>query len=112
MTQQNGLKTEPIHSAPVSKRMLQGAGVALALIALFLFPIQEPNPEWGEWWMIRPLIIVPMAGAMGGLFNFYMDYLRYQGGWKRVAATAIGFIGYVFAVWLGTVLGLAGTLWN
>jgi heme A synthase len=112
MTQQTGLNTEPIHSSSAAKRMLQGAGIALVLIAIFLFPIQNPNPEWGKWWMVKPLMMVPLAGAMGGLFSYFMDHLRCQGGWKKAAAFILGFIGYVVAVWLGTVLGLNGTLWN
>ncbi|MCE7039617.1 potassium transporter KefB [Dyadobacter sp. CY312] len=112
MTQQQGLSTEPLHSASVAKRMLQGAGVALVLISIFLFPIDDANPAWGKWWMIRPLLMVPAAGAMGGVFYYVMDHLRYQGGWKKAAAYLISLLGYIVALWLGTVLGLNGTLWN
>jgi len=112
MTQQTGLNTEPSHSASAAKRMLQGAGAALVLIAVFIFPIQNPNPEWGKWWMVKPLMMVPLAGAMGGLFNYYLDHLRVQGGWKKAVAFVIGVAGYLVAVWLGTVLGLNGTLWD
>jgi hypothetical protein len=62
--------------------------------------------------MIRPLIIVPLAGATGGLFYHLMDNLHLQGGWKKVLALILSLIGYIFVLWIGTVLGLDGTWWN
>ncbi|HEY1022965.1 MAG TPA: hypothetical protein VGE06_11665 [Flavisolibacter sp.] len=111
MTPQN-TTSAPIHSAPVGKRMLQGAGIALLLIAVFLYGAGEPNPEWPKLWFVKPLLIVPIAGAMGGVFYYFMDHLRYQGGWIRVLAVLLSLFGYVIALWLGTVLGLNGTMWN
>jgi len=92
--------------------MLQGAAIALVLIALFLSGVDHPNPNWPKLWMVKPLIIVPVAGALGGVFYYYMDHLRYQGGWKKTLAILFSVIGYVVILWLGTVLGLNGTLWN
>jgi hypothetical protein len=112
MMQRNNLTTQPIHSAPLGKRMLLGAGIALILITLFLLGAGEPNPAWGKLWMIKPLIIVPLAGAMGGVFYYFMDHLRYQGGWKNALAYVLSLIGYIIVLWLGTVLGLNGTMWN
>lgn len=112
MTQENQLTTPPIHSSSLGKRMAQGAGIALGLISLFLFSVKEPNPAWGKLWMIKPLLIVPLAGAMGGVFYYFMDHLRYQGGWKKALAYGLSLIGYLIGLWLGTVLGLDGTLWN
>ena len=108
----NNLPTQPIHSASIGKRMVQGAGIALILIAFFLFKSGEPNPEWGKFWMIKPLIMVPLAGAMGGVFYYFMDHLGYQGGWKKAVAIIVSLIGYVIALWIGTVLGLNGTMWD
>lgn len=112
MTQTNNLTTQPIHSSSLSKRMLLGVGIALILITIFLLGVGEPNPAWGKLWMIRPLIIVSLAGAMGGVFYYFMDHLRYQGGWRKTLAYILSLIGYIIALWLGTVLGLDGTLWN
>jgi hypothetical protein len=113
MTQQNELHTRPIHSGSMAKRMLQGGGIALILIIFFLSgPIADPNPQWPELWFIRPLIIVPTAGAMGGIFYYYMDHLRCLGGWKQVLAIIFSVIGYIVALWLGTVWGLNGTMWH
>jgi len=112
MTQQNNVTTRPIHPASLGKRMLQGAGIALILISLFLLSGGEPKPEWGKLWMVKPLIMVPVAGALGGIFYYLMDYLRYQGGWKKILAIILSLIGYIFVLWLGTVLGLNGTWWD
>ena len=112
MSQQENTTTASIHSAPLSKRILQGAGIALVLISLFLYSAGEPNPEWPKFWMVKPLVIVPIAGALGGVFYYFMDHLRFQGGWIRVLAVLLSLFGYVIALWLGTVLGLNGTMWN
>ena len=112
MTQPNEFKTQRIHPAPLAKRILFGAGIALILISAFLISAGEGNPEWPKLWMVRPLIIVPIAGAAGGAFFYIMDHLRYQGGWKKIAAVILSVVGYLFVLWIGTVLGLDGTWWD
>ena len=104
--------TQTIHATSLGKRMLQGAAIAFALISIFLLGVDEPKPEWPKLWMAKPLIIVPIAGAMGGAFYYLMDHLRYQGGWKKALAYIISLIGYIVILWVGTVLGLNGTLWD
>lgn len=94
------------------KRMFIGAGIALVPISLLLISVDAANPAWGPYWMIRPLIVVPMAGAAGGAFFHLMSPFRYQGGWKKITAVFICFIVFIFCLWIGTVLGLDGTLWN
>ena len=112
MTQRNNLTAQPIHSASLGKRMLQGAGLALILISFFLIGAGEPNPDWGKLWMAKPLIMVPLAGAMGGGFIYFMDHLRSKGGWKKALAIILSLIGYIIILWIGTVLGLNGTMWD
>jgi hypothetical protein len=111
MYNQDQLK-RPLHTAPIVKRALQGAGIAFVLISLFLLAAGEGNPEWPRFWFIRPLLVVPFAGAVGGGFYFFMDHLRYQGGWRKVIANIASVIVYIFGLWMGTVLGLDGTMWN
>ncbi len=113
MTTTNKLTSRPIDKASLTRRMLVGAGIGLVLITVFLSANKASSPEWGKFWMIRPLIIVPLAGAGGGLGTYFMEYLLgYQGGWSKIIAVLLSIIGFVIALWLGTVLGLAGTLWN
>ena len=112
MTRENGLTQGLIHSASLSKRMVQGTGIALTVISIILLGAGEHNPSWGRYWMIKPLIIVPLAGTLGGAFCYCMDHLRYQGGAGRVMANFLSLIVYLFGLWLGVALGLDGTLWD
>lgn len=108
----NSKSSAPVHPASMTRRMLQGAAIALVPITLLLLSVDEPNPAWPKYWMVRPLIIVPIAGAMGGLFYYFMDHLRYEGGWKKVLAILLSVIVYFIILWMGTILGLDGTLWD
>ena len=112
MTQSIHSKTISVYSGSLGKRMLIGGGFALVLISLFLLKAGEPDPEWSPFWRIQPLLIVPFAGAMGGLFYHLMDHLRYHGGWRKALGYVLSVIVYVFGLWMGTVLGLAGTYWD
>jgi hypothetical protein len=112
MTQNNPMTGQPIHPSPVGSRMLQGAGIALVLIGFFLLSVKNPNPNWPKLWMLKPLLIVPAAGATGGVFYYFMDQLRYQGGWLKALANILSLLVYIIGLWLGSVLGLDGTLWN
>ncbi|MES2617195.1 MAG: potassium transporter KefB [Bacteroidota bacterium] len=112
MSNNNPLTTTPIHRASLTKRMIQGGLIALLLISIFLLGARNPNPAWPKFWQIKPLLIVPLAGAMGGVFYYFMDHLRYHNDWRKPLAYIVSFIGYFIALWLGTVLGLNGTMWN
>lgn len=98
-----------ISTDSILKHVIYGAGLALILIGLFLFGIDNPNPNWPEFWMLRPLIIVPLAGAMGGIWIYLCKFSLKE---KKIIANIIGILGYIIAIWLGSVLGLDGTLWN
>lgn len=116
MNQSDNFSTPPVHRIPLSKLMLIGAGIALTVILIFLISggwfTQKSRPEWPAFWMVKPLIVVPLAGAGGGALFYFLDFLKYQGGWKTALAYLIGIIGYVIALWLGTVLGLNGVWWH
>lgn len=93
-------------------RMLVGAAIGLLLISLFLISAGDANPAWPRFWMIRPLIIVPLAGAMGGLCNYYIVHYFNKAGLNRTIAIILSVIVFVIGLWLGTVLGLDGTYWD
>jgi hypothetical protein len=92
--------------------MLHGAGIAFVLITVFLISAGEGDPSCPKLWWIKPMLIVPVAGVMGGVFYYFMGHLRYRGGWIKILAIIMNFIGYIIALWLGTVLGLNGTMWD
>ena len=95
----------------LAKPMLIGAAIGLALISVFVFGVDNPNPEWPKLWRIRPLIVTPIAGAMGGAFYYLMDHLTYKG-LNRTVAVILSIIVFAVGLWMGTVLGLAGTMWD
>ncbi|MGV3529286.1 MAG: hypothetical protein ACO1OO_10360 [Flavisolibacter sp.] len=101
-----------IHRISLTKRMLVGAGIGLILISIFLYSADAPHPEWPANWMLKPFIVVPIAGAMAGMLNYNLDHLRFQGGVMKAFAIIISLLAYVLCLWLGMVLGLNGTMWN
>ncbi len=94
------------------KTALTGGAVALIFIAIFLMGVDEADPSWPKYWKLKPFLMVPLAGAIGGTFYHFMGYLRTQGSWKKVLGFLLGIVGYLVILWLGTVLGLNGTLWD
>lgn len=113
MAPQNGLSALPVHSAPAGTRMLQGVGIALLFISMLLLSAGDsPDADWHSLWFIKPLLITPLAGALGGAFYYFMDHLRYKGGWRRALAYVLSLLGFCIILWLGVVLGLNGTLWD
>jgi hypothetical protein len=112
MTQKNNLKLFPVKSPLLIKRMFLGFLVGLVLISFFLYGAGEPKPEWGELWMIRPLIIVPFAGALGGAFNYFISQQEFRNGWTRAFSFISSFFVFIVGLWMGIVLGLDGAYWN
>jgi hypothetical protein len=104
--------TTQTHKGALSKRMLVGAGIGLLLICLFLSTAGNPNPAWSKLWFLRPLIIVPLAGAMGGLCNYYLVYFHNVMGVNKTVAMILSVVIFIIGLWLGIVLGLDGTYWN
>ena len=111
MTQHNEITSKPGQPISLVKPMLIGAGIALLLISIFVFGVDNPNPEWPKYWFIRPLIITPLGGAVGGAFYAFMDYQSSRG-FNRTVAILLSIVVYVIGLWMGTVLGLAGTMWD
>jgi membrane associated rhomboid family serine protease len=111
MSQQNKIVKQQTYIEFSLIPILVGAGIALFVISFFVFGVDNPKPEWGKYWMIRPLIITPLAGAMGGVFYLLMDY-QGKKGFNRPFAIALSIVVYLIGLWLGTVLGLAGTMWD
>lgn len=92
--------------------MVIGGLIALGVASFFVFSAGNPNPEWGRYWMVRPLVIIPLAGASAGTFYGLMDIMRRQGELHPALAILLGVIVYIIALWLGIVMGLEGTLWD
>ncbi|HEX8278778.1 MAG TPA: hypothetical protein VF540_08785 [Segetibacter sp.] len=104
--------TSQSDQATLIKRILAGAAIGFLLISLFLLSAGKPDPEWPSLWMIRPLIIVPLAGATGGLCNYFIVHFHKRAGLNKIVATILSAIVFIVGLWLGIVLGLDGTMWN
>ena len=117
MTDRNSLAAHPFPQGSLCRPLLIGAGIALALMSIFLltFFLSEgtPNPAWPELWWIRPLAVITNAGAAGGIFYYIMDRMMgSKGGWRKAVAIVLSVIVYIIGLWMGTVLGLVGTMWH
>lgn len=108
----NTSTTQPVRTGSLARRMLIGGGIALIVISAFIISAGKGDPAWPTFWMVRPLIITPLAGAIGGLCYHLLDHFRVQGGWQRIAVNIIGVLIYIIGLWMGIVLGLDGTLWD
>ena len=111
MATKNNLPTQPFHPASFVKPVLVGAGIALIVILFFVTGADEPDPAWGKYWMIRPLLITPLAGAIGGAFYAFMHYQSSRG-FNRTLAILLSIVVYFIGLWMGIVLGLDGTMWD
>jgi hypothetical protein len=109
MSLKNKLLQEPIDRTSLAIRMLVGGGIALFLVILFLVGAGEPDPNWPRFWMLKPLVIVPLAGAMGGFCSYVLD--RMLPG-KKIIAVILGLVVYIIGFYMGFVLGMDGTYWN
>lgn len=112
MVQQNEIQNQPVNMAASGKRMLAGAVIGVVLISLFLVGVGAPDPGWEKLWTIRPLVIVPFAGAIGGLCNYVFVRFHNKVGVSKAVAVILSVVVFILGLWLGFVLGLDGTLWN
>jgi hypothetical protein len=112
MVQKNELTTQRIDASSLGKRVMIGAAIPLVLMTIFLLQVDQPDPDWGKFWMIRPIVLITLAGAMGAVFHYFLDPRRYEAAWERIVASVLRVVVYVIGVYAGFVLGLDGTLWN
>ena len=111
MTSQNNSILLPKPSVSVVKPAVIGAGIALAVILFFILPEKNPDLAWGKYWMVKPLIITPLAGAAGGAFYAFMQHQRYKG-FNKTLSILLSIAVYLIGLFMGIVLGLSNTLWD
>lgn len=91
--------------------MIIGAGIGVLAISFFLIP-SESKPEWGDYWMIRPLIVTPLAGAMGGLSHYLILNFHDLVGINRTVARILSIVIPIIGLYMGIILGLDTTMWD
>lgn len=99
-------------SGSTIKLMLTGAAIGLVIICFLVLPVDEPNPDWGKYWRIRPLILTPLAGAFGILVFNIKNYLKPKSEIVKLLVFFISAIVFLIVLWMGVILGLDGTMWN
>ena len=109
--EQNHLSTQTGQPVSLAKPMLVGAVLGLLVISAFVFGSGPVKPEWGNLWRIKPLLVTPAAGALGGAFYYLMDRQASRG-LNRTVAVILSLVIFFIVLWLGIVLGLAGTMWD
>jgi hypothetical protein len=103
------LNTTP---ASIGKRMLLGLVIGIVIISIFIFPVEEPHPEWGKYWRIRPLIVTPLVAAFGILSFYLKDLVRPRHKGIAMVLLLLSLLVFLISLWIGIILGLDGTLWN
>lgn len=111
MTHTNNFRLETIDRGALVKAMLIGGSIGLAAILLLIQGV-ETHPEWPEMWRVRPLIITPLAAALGGACFYVANRIFRSYGLNKIVSLIITSVAFFIALWLGIVLGLDGTLWN
>ena len=101
-----------LNRSAFAKPIIIGYVFAFILIAVMVFTVNTPRPEWGKYWMVQPLIVTPLMGAMGGLFFSLVNFFGSKRGLNKIVTVPVGLVGSIIALWLGIVLGLHGTMWN
>ncbi|GAB3503157.1 potassium transporter KefB [Emticicia fontis] len=112
MTANNNLSSNSFNTSLLIKRVLIGTAIGLVTILFFVLRVNPNHPDWGQYWLAQPLIITPLAGAAAGVCNHFLDFLRNEGGNKKILANILAVLIYIVGLWMGIVLGLSGTMWN
>lgn len=112
MVQENALQKYKLNPRSVLTNVIMGATIGVTIISLLVFSVKNPPAEWGAYWRIRPLIITPLAAAFGGFAFYLIRFVFTQNRWSTILAVILGVLVFLFSLWMGTVLGLDGTLWN
>ncbi len=112
MPKQDQTHLQPVNTTFLAASILAGAGIALLVISFFVFGVDNPKPEWGQYWRIRPLTITPLAGATGGAIFYLLNYLSARKRINKILAVFLGVIIFLIGLWMGIVLGLDGTMWD
>lgn len=112
MTANNNLTSSQFNAPLLIKRALIGLAIGLAVILFFVLRVNPNHPDWGQYWLVQPLVVTPLAGATAGVCNHLLDFLRKKGSSQKIIANILAVLIYIIGLWMGIVLGLHGTMWN
>lgn len=104
--------TDFLQGLPLKKLGLPALLGASAPFSLLLFIILTKE-DMLELWMLVPLILIPMGGAVGGIFFYLMGFLWFPKGNQKLIAIIFSTILYFVAIWISAVTAFSFTgHWN
>lgn len=62
--EENVFKNQSHINTTITRFIIAGGTIALAVIALFVFSVNTPNPEWGNYWRVKPLLLIPFIALL------------------------------------------------
>jgi hypothetical protein len=95
------------------KGLLLSSALGASIPMAWLLIIILTKEDLFESWMYYPLILIPLGGALGGIFFYLMGFHFFPSGKKKLIALIFSSFCYFISVWMSAVLAFAITgLWN
>jgi hypothetical protein len=91
-------------SHQLQKNILQSSLIGAGLPLIYILFIIYFKEDLFEKWMLTPLILIPLGGALGGIFFFLMGFHWFPNGRKKLLALIFSTIIYFVCLWLSAVL--------
>ncbi|PVH27025.1 hypothetical protein [Sphingobacterium corticibacter] len=92
-------------------KMMFGAALGIFVVSPFIYGNTPHNDEWGFFWFIKPLVLIPLSGAVGGAL-YYLSTRYLQHILPKWLLMGMGTLLLAVSIWIGAILGLNGTYWN
>lgn len=96
----------------ILQNMIFGFVIGLIMICAMVFSVNDPDPAWGVYWKIRPMIVTPVITAFGACSFFLKNIVHPKEASMKLLIFILSLLGFIMSFWIGTILGLDGTLWN
>lgn len=83
------MKIEFVNKKYLVSMMALGYIIALTFVGFIILSVDQPKPEWNEYWFVRPLIITPIAGAFGGACCYLINTFSIQNSFAKTLTNTI-----------------------
>ncbi len=92
-----------IQGKSVKRLVLPALLGALAPFALLLFIVLTKEDVF-ESWMLVPLTVIPLGGAIGGVLFYLMGFVWFPWGKQKLIAIIFSTLFYFVALWMAAVI--------
>lgn len=89
-----------------------GFAIAFVLVTALILSVNNPNPVWGKNWFVRPILLTPVIAATGAGVSYLISTISFRNQLFNLFKILLCLLAYIFFLWIGTVIGFNGTLWN